>query len=211
MLTLSKVHQEIARYKYADQRFPRTDKATYWKYYFRLEAYFQELIDDIYGQAASVEFPITTKPIEEYLSGYALHYHPFDNRDFGKPELEGFWDSSPDNPFDLHILYNTNRSSVKRQRFTKIHETIHVLQFLDPEFRQFIDAFLTYETLPFDMVTRLVEGATDMATAMYLVPTSELVAQYQQCNDMNTLSDHFQVSYQSIVYRLKNTGILVPQ
>ncbi|MFH1286788.1 MAG: ImmA/IrrE family metallo-endopeptidase [Candidatus Magasanikbacteria bacterium] len=210
MLTLSKIHQEIARFKYADVRFPKTDEATYWKYYFKLETYFQEQIDDIYAQASYVDFPITTKPIEEYLSGYILHYHPFDNLEFGKPELEGFWDSSPDTPFDIHILYNTNGVPVKRQRFTKIHETVHVLQFLDPEFRQFIDDFLTYETLPFDMVTKLVESVANQATAMYLVPKSELVSQYQQCNDPNMLSEYFQVSYQSIVYRLKNTGILVP-
>lgn len=210
MSTLSKIHQEIARYKYADVRFPKTDKATYWKYYFRLEAYFQELIDDVYQQASDVSFPITTGPIEEYLSGYNIHYHPFDNQSCGRPELEGFWDSSEESPFDFHVLYNTSNVSVKRQRFTMVHETMHIVQHLDREFCQFIDDFLIYETLPFDMVTKLVERATDKATSMYLVPKEELVLQYRQCGDPNALAEYFQVSYQSIVYRLKNTGILVP-
>lgn len=210
MLSLSKIHQEIARYKYADVRFPKTDEATYWTYYFKLEKYFQELIDDIYEQSGEVVFPLSTKPIEEYLSGYIIQYHPFDKYKIGKPELEGFWDSSSETPFDIHILYNTNGVTAKRQRFTKIHETVHVLQFLDPEFRQFIDDFLNYGTLPFDMVTKLVESATNQATAMYLVPKSELVSKYQQCRDPRVLSEYFQVSYKSIVYRLKNTGILIP-
>lgn len=209
MSTLSRIHQEIARYKYTDVRFPKTDEATYWKYYFRLELYYQELIDDVYQQASKVEFPITTTPLEEYLSGYNLHYHPFDNKEWNKPELEGFWDSSKESPFDFHVLYNNN-VSVKRQRFTQVHETMHILQHLDHEFCQFIDEFLIYETLPFDMVVKLVERVADMATSMYLVPKEELVVQYRRCNDPKALSEYFQVSYKSIVYRLKNTGILVP-
>lgn len=210
MSNLSKIHQEIARIKYADVRYPKTDEGIYWQYYFRLETYFQELVDDIYLQASEVVYPITTKPIEEYLSGYVFHFHAFDKTIMGKGGIEGFWDCDSSRPFDIHVLYNTNGASKKRQRFTQVHECLHVLQFFDQEFRAFLDDFITYETLPYEMVSKLAERVADRAAAMYLVPKEELLTQYARLNNVHALSEYFQVSCQSIVYRLKNSGVLVP-
>lgn len=212
MLTLSKIHEEIARHKYTKKelKYAHTIETIYWQYFFRLEAYYKELIEDIYHQSNNVSFPISTKPLEEYLSGFNFHYHPFDKYKYNKPKLEGFWEEDPNDHSQIHILYNTSGASIKRQRFTKIHETIHVFQFYDPEFRQFIDEFIVYETLPFDKVTHLMERVADKATAMFLVPAKELRKQYEQSPNPYTLSNYFQVSHQSIIYRLKNTGILVP-
>ncbi len=209
MLNLSKIHREVARFKYGNIPFPKTNEAIYWQYYFRLETYFQELIDDIFEKASNVSYPIGTEQIEEYLSGYSIIYHPFDNQALNKPELQGFWDCDPSCPFEIHILYNTTGTSIKKQRFTKIHESFHILQYLDPEFRIFIDEFVKYETLPYDMVAKLVESVTNQATAMYLVPKSELLTQYARVNNLQLLSEYFQVSRQSLVYRLKNVGMFV--
>jgi Zn-dependent peptidase ImmA (M78 family) len=91
-----------------------------------------------------------------------------------------------------------------------IHEVFHVLEFVDDDFKRFMDDFLNYQTLPTDQIVKLLERVTDRAAAMYLVPKKELRKQYSVCPDPRYLSDYFQVSYQSIIYRLKNTGILVP-
>jgi hypothetical protein len=90
MLNLSKIHLEIQRIKNESVKHPKTDKQLYWQYYFRLESHFQDLIDDVLlGQ--DIVYPITTKPIEQYLSGFTIFYHPFEKYKIGKPNLEGCW------------------------------------------------------------------------------------------------------------------------
>lgn len=191
------------------ERFPKDDKGVYNQLYGKILRHYEHLIADIYQTAGCpIVFPIGTDLIEKYLTGFKLQYIPFDNIACGMRDVEGFW--APDDYEDgvVNIYYNKN-SNPNRQHFTKIHETLHLCQFLDPDFRALIDDVVLDKVLPEEMVKKLIERITEKTTAMYLMPEEQTIRKYQENKNVFQLAQDFRVSVQTAMYRLKECGIII--
>ncbi|HDQ22350.1 MAG TPA: ImmA/IrrE family metallo-endopeptidase [Candidatus Uhrbacteria bacterium] len=174
----------------------------------KLIVYYKELIGEIIKDNDGViEFPMQTSLIENYLSGYQIQYFGF----YGKAkDLSGYWESDEEDNSIVRIFYNTN-ATFERQRFTIIHELFHFCQSLDIKIQDYFDGLIVNSTLPKDVVVNLIEKATDKATAMYLMPNKYFEKKYYEVKDVQTLSDYFQVSAPSIIYRIKECGLPILQ
>lgn len=188
----------------------RDDQEIYNDYFQRLLGYYENLIDDIYKrQGGSVVFPIGTDILQGYLTGFKINYIPFDNRQMGLQHVEGHWEWDDHDASIINIFYNSNAVSY-RQHFTKVHETMHLFQFLDAEFRELLDSLIVQNVLPLSMIEQLMERVADRATATYLMPATQVVQQYNLGKNMLELARDFGVSVQTAMYRLKECGIMMP-
>lgn len=211
MLNTSKKRKAINNFYWLGQVYDNGVPVLYKRNYFyllnQLVAYYKNLIDHIiYESGGKIQLPMDATMLENYLTGYNLNYVGFSGKEHGL-NIEGFWgfDSLQEN--GINIFYNID-SNKKRQRFTKIHETFHFCQCLDTYFRSLFDYLKTESTLPEDVIHKLMEKATDKATAMYLMPNDYFIKKYQEIKDIDELSELFQVSAQSIYYRLKECNLI---
>lgn len=192
------------------ERYPRDDKGVYNQYYGRILKHYEQLIDAIYQTSGCpVVFPVGTDLIEKYLTGYELRYWAFDKSKLGLPNIEGFWEQDDREDGVINIYYNKN-TNPNRQHFTKIHETLHVCQFLDSDFRRLIDDIVLNNVLPLEMVQKLIERITERTAATYLMPKEQTVKKYSENKNILELAQGFKVSVQTAMYRLNECGIMVP-
>lgn len=165
-----------------------------------------ELIQHIIKFGNNVIFPPIAPPIDEmlfrrYFSGFNLKYVGIKNP--SQPNFEGYFDYNNGDPT---IIYNLNKP-YKRQRYTKTHETIHFIQSIDQEFLEIFDEAIL--KLPPAIIKRLLNRITERATAVYLMPADLFKKQVlEEQRTIRELSDSFQVSEQSIIYRLKELGLV---
>jgi len=165
-----------------------------------------ELIDSIIQDSGGkVTMPMETVYLENYLSGYKFEYIAFNNVQCGIPRKEGLYRIDRRT---IRIFYNTNKCSVKRQRYSKIHELWHICQLFDLEFRDAIDYLMEKTNFPPELIGELIEKSADKATAIYLMPNDYFISKYNETQNIRELSDYFQVSVPSIMYRMKECGLI---
>lgn len=189
---------------------PKDDKGIYNQLYGKILKHYEQLIADIYQTAGCpIAFPIGTDLIEKYLTGFELRYKPFDRAALGLQGIEGFWE--PDDREDgvVNIYFNQN-TNPNRQHFTKVHETLHLCQFLDSDFRVLIDDTVLNDVLPLEMVEKLIERITEKTAAIYLMPKEQTVKKYQENKNVLQLAQDFKVSVRTAIYRLNECGIMIP-
>lgn len=182
-----------------------------YEYFQRLNylvSYHKDLLSAVIPSDKSLQFPLNTDFLQKYLSGFRINYTPFDNS--FNPKLEGYYEKDPSNENVFNVYYNAN-SSYKKQRYTQTHETIHICQSLDPFFQTYFDELIVSQTLPNKLIIKLLEKATDKATAMYLMPQDYFHNKYRESSNVNELADYFQTSIQSVAYRLKELGLIYIQ
>lgn len=118
----------------------------------------------------------------------------------------------------VFVLYSENGNK-KQQRYTIAHELWHFYQRFDWQFIELFDDILLNSPLPDYLKKQLLEKATDKATAMYLMPNDFFIRKFQEItNERNgivsmskaveELSNEFQTSKQSVIYKLKECGII---
>mgnify|MGYP001213534392 CR=1 FL=1 len=184
---------------------PADCKGIYYQELNKLVAYSKRLINDIIKTAPNgISLPMDTDLIVNYLSGYTISYQGFN----GFLETrDGYWELDEETG-EITIFYDI-ATPLKRQRFTKIHETMHFIQSLDVGFQNYFDELLCNSTLPPEVVLKLFEKSTDKATAMYLMPQDYFIKKFKEVKSISVLADEFQVSEQSASYRLKECGITI--
>jgi hypothetical protein len=166
-----------------------------------------ELIDDmIYNSGRGIAMPMDTACLERYLSGYRFEYIPFNNVVCHMPNIEGFFEIDKEDGRTIRIYYNTN-CNAKRQRYSRTHELWHVCQMLDMKFLDMIDNLLRSDFPP-ALIHKLMEKSADKATAIYLMPNHYFVRKFGETQNLQELSDYFQVSVPSIMYRMKECGLI---
>lgn len=191
------------------ERFPKGNKEIYNQYFGKLLDYYNTFIDDVYRSAGCpIAFPVGTELIEKYLSGYSIHYIPFDNVLLGISDVEGCWELDERNPGQVNIYYNRN-APIYRQHYTKIHETIHFCQYLDSDFRQCIDEIYKHNILTKELTEKLVERITDRTTALYLMPERQFVNSFEKKKSIIEVAKQFNVSMKTAMYRLEECGIRI--
>ena len=149
------------------KEIPYYCKNTFYRNLNDLIDYSKDLIGEIIKKSGGVREPMDTDYFESYLTGYKLDYIPF-NKSFDK-NLDGFWMPDPNDNSKINIYYNSN-CSVKKQRYTKVHETIHFCQSIDKVFISKFDQISNEGILTTKIIYILLERATDKATAMFLKP-----------------------------------------
>ena len=168
----------------------------------------KDLIDSvIQNSGGKITFPMETIYLENYLDGYNFNYVPFNNILAKMMNTEGYFEIDKINRQNITIFYNTNCQS-KKQRFTKIHEIMHFCQYLDLEFLAVVDDLFDNQNFPAELIYKLVDKSADKATAIYLMPNDYFIKKYQETQNVQELSDYFQVSVPSIMYRLKECGLI---
>lgn len=188
--------------KYNDN-IPKYCRSEYYRWLHKLVSHQEDLINDILSTGSEpTEFPTDTCLIENYLTGFKFEYIGFCDETGIK---DGWWEIENNNL--VKIFYNQNAPET-RQRFTKIHELIHFLQFLDKTFKDLLDQAVLISSLPSDVIAKLIEKATDKAAAMYLMPCQYVAEKWQKNKNSLLLSKYFQVSQQSAEYRLKECKII---
>lgn len=193
------------RQTYVDN-IPADCRAVYYRLLNNLVVYNKKLITAIIeNSGAEISFPMEIDLIESYLTGFEINYIGF-NDFFGSKS--GYLEIDEEDENVVTIFFNTY-DSPKRQRYTKIHETLHFCQSLDDSFQYFFDELLTNSTLPLGVVIHLMEKATDKATAMYLMPNNYFNKKWREVGSISVMSEYFQVSEQSVAYRLKECGITI--
>jgi len=181
----------------------------YYKTYFslleELKSYYRGLIkDDIFGKYKNIPFPIGLRYIEDYLDGFKIKYLGFKINSINRNCLDGLWKLEDDNRTVI-VFFNAN-TIPERQRYTKLHELFHFCQSIDIAFLNYIDKIILENKLPIELVQKLVDKASDKAVAMYLMPEEEVIKKSEETQDVRELADYFEVSAQSILYRLKECG-----
>jgi hypothetical protein len=165
-----------------------------------------ELTDSIIRDSGGkITMPMETIYLENYLSGYNFEYIPFNNVSCGIPQKEGLYRI---NKQTIRIFYNTNNCNIKRQRYSKVHELWHVCQLFDLEFREAIDYLMEKTNFPPELIVELIEKSANKATAIYLMPNDYFIRKYNETQNIRELSDYFQVSIPSIMYRMKECGLI---
>ncbi len=193
------------RQTYVDN-IPADCRAVYYTLLNNLVVYNEKLITAIIDNSGTeISFPMETDLIQDYLTGFEINYIGF-NDFFGSKS--GYWEFDEEEENVVNVFYNTF-DTPKRQRYTKVHETLHFCQSLDDGFQYFFDELLTNSTLPAGVVIQLMEKATDKATAMYLMPNIYCKKKWREVQSIAQLSEYFQVSEQSVAYRLKECGITI--
>lgn len=173
----------------------------------RLVPYYKNLIDDIITEAGGkIKCPMDTEYITNYLSGYTINYESFYDSAGEKPK-DGYFEVADLENGVFTVFYNTYYPP-KRQHATKIHETFHIMQLIDLEFRKFVDNLIFETELPSDVIELLLERVSEKATFMYLMPNDYFIKKYQEVSDIKILSDYFEVSEESVFYRLKELGLV---
>ena len=207
--TLKRQYEPIENYYWLRQTYsdgiPADCKGVFYYHLNELTAKYKEMIDDVISSSGSrVVFPMDTDYLTDYFTGYDVQYIGFS----GGQEIEGYWEADSENDSLVYIFYNTD-SFFKRQRFTKIHETFHFAQSIDPWFMCYFDDIIENSTLPGDVIYKLMEKSADKATAMYLMPNEYFLKKYKEVGDIDELSSVVQVSKQSVRYRLKECGQII--
>src|SRR3989339_1445544 len=192
------------RQTYRDS-IPADCRGAYYEILNKLVAYFKELVDDIIREnGGTISLPMETDLFKNYLSGYNLIYTGFYNF-WG---VDGYFETDPDDNKTINIYYNTT-TPLTRQRFTKTHETFHFIESLDDKFLDLFDNLLLNSTLPKGVIIKLMEKATDKATAMYLMPNEYFIKKYREIKNPKKLATLFGVSEQTLCYHLKECGITI--
>jgi len=124
-------------------------------------------------------------------------------------DLDGFWKLDKE-AGKVFIFYNTDKP-VNRQHFTKPHELVHFSQSIDIFVLDFFDELYLDPEFPNALIPKLLEKATDKATAMYIMPNDYFVKKFKETRDIQIVSNYFQVSVQTAVYRLKECFPVRPQ
>jgi hypothetical protein len=172
----------------------------------KLVPYFRGLIEDIIKESGgTLNLPIDTEPMVKYLDGYTIDYVPFYDKSGEKPE-DGHLEIVDLEAGVFAVFYNTYYPP-KKQHATRIHETWHIFQLIDLEFRSFIDRLVLDTELPPDVIELILERATEKATFMYLIPNDYLKVKFNETQDMKKLSDYFQASEESLYYSIREAGL----
>lgn len=192
--------------KYKKQDIPDPLKYIYSHLLGKLKKHFEELIEDILLEnEGHISFPIGTKMLENYLTGYKINYLSFESDIKG---FEGYWKFDEFNNDTINIYYNSLSPEVK-QKSTKTHETFHVIQFLDMHLRSFFDTLMYDSRLSGELVEKLMERSVDKATDMYLMPEKYFLNKVKELKYANNkiaiskLSNIMKVSKKAIYCRLK--------
>ena len=180
------------------------DEFDYWKHFNRLIEHHKDLIAKVLPDHKFIPLPIGTDYLEAYLSGFALDYHPFENTD--SPDLEGFRLEDPNDPSHIHVYFNTN-CSLYRQRFTQIHETLHICQMYDSYLLDYLDWLLQNPAYTKEVVGHLKERVTDKVVGMYMMPEKYFREKYIENPEISFLSEKFHASAEAIKIRLQELGL----
>lgn len=197
--------------EYAQRNNIPVDQARAYKFLFNEGVkYFKYLIDDIIKvNGGIVALPMQNAYIEKYLTGFSFEYRIMEGFDV-QSEVEGYWKKNPFDPTHVIIFYKCNGYR-QRERYTQIHELLHVVQTLDPMFLNTFDDLIWNSTLPAQTITKLLERLTERATAMFLMPNDFFQEKYieirQQADgfgdaQIRELARVFDVSMQSATYRI---------
>lgn len=150
VLQKNKAHQ--TRFGKTSKRYQH--KVCVWKFHFL------GVVQELQRAFPPTSTPVDFVPMTSFLSGYNIHFHPFNplkvGVDFeGTNEIDGK---------DIHVYYSI-LVPPERQRFTAAHEFAHVLQRLD-------DAFLAdMESIEDDDErSAIIESVADYVASFYLVP-----------------------------------------
>jgi len=165
----------------------------------------------------NITMPMRMEYIERYMSGFEFEYVPFCYwlKGYGKVEGCKVYDGGSGK---LTVYYN-NCASYERQRFTQVHELMHFLQQQDGYFLDFLTELVDNTVLPPEVIVKILERATDKATAMYLMPNKYFIKKYEEIRnernnfefgELKELANAFQVSLQTAKYRLNECEIYVP-
>lgn len=186
--------------------YPQNNVDVYFQLLNKLVTHNKELIDSIIqNSGGKIIFPMETAYLEDYLNGYNFTYTPFNSFLAEIKGKEGFFEVNGTN---INIFYNNN-CDIKRQRFSKIHEVWHICQLFDLSFLNLIDSLLIDTDFPAELIVKLIEKSADKATAIYLMPNDYFIQKYRETKNVQELSDYFQVSVPSVMYRLKECGLIL--
>ena len=162
-------------------------KQLYYSQLKHWQAYFREAIDNILIAMPTLSIPIGFKPFEQYLSGFEVEYHGFDNTLL--PSVHGCH-TIEDSKIKIYFASNCPQT---RKRFSVAHEFIHIYQRLDPHFRS------SMEALPSDEVrAKLIERIAENIASYYLVPAPLLEDCYKRDKDIRSLTSTFCVSQKTM-------------
>ena len=200
-------YQPAIKYNY-NREIPIQFEFEYFKRLNFLNSYHKDLISAIIPENQTLIFPLNTDLIEKYLSGFRVTYSPFNNS-FNR-KLQGYYEKDPNVDNAYTVYFNISGVTYKKQRNTCVHETLHICQSLDPFFQTYFDELITNRTFPNKIIIKLLEKATEQATAMYIMPHKYFYNKYHETKSVNELSDYFQASIQSVVIRLKELGLAMP-
>jgi Zn-dependent peptidase ImmA (M78 family) len=182
------------------QGIPRCYLLTYTIALNKLIRNHKELIDDVIKENGGfIKLPIDIKMLEDYLGDFEIEYMTFSA---DAKHLSGFWKIDKDKDNKFLIYYNTN-CSVERQKFTKIHEIFHIIQFLDLEIRNLLDYLRLSTILPNEYINKLIEKSADKGASMFLMPNQYVKDKYMEIKDIQEMASIFQVSKEAMYWRLK--------
>lgn len=184
---------------------PADCKGVYYKLLNQVVAYNKNLIKDVIDTSGGeLSFPMETMLLQEYMTGWNIQYIGYEGSIFDT--YSGYWEQDNEDDSVVYIYYSLN-DSAKRQRYTKVHETFHFMQSVDVKMLDFFDTLVSNTTLPAGVVVKLMEKATDKATAMYLMPNKYFYDKWREMQSISALSEFFQVSEQSVAYRMKECQV----
>lgn len=170
----------------------------------------KRMIANVFGTDKKISIPISIDYLTNYLSGFDFKFIPV--YEFENEKIEGF--SHWDRKNDIVNIYYKAKSTYERQRNTKIHEIIHFCQMFEPDFINKLRDIREEKMLPEYLIRKLLERATEKATAMYLMPNYFFEREYSEIikkrNDLyevvDDLSKIFEVSKLATIFRLKECG-----
>ena len=142
--------------------------------------HFKNIVDDIIKSGGGmITTPMQPLYLERYFTGYTFEYRTFCNLYEFNRQTEGYWRIDPKNPSRVIIFYN-RCATHNRQRYSQVHELMHFLQTVDPQFLDFFDELILNSTLPENVVVKLLERLTNKAAAMYLMPNDFFRKKYEE-------------------------------
>lgn len=174
------------------------DEYEYLVQLYSIQNHLRAIIDEILPDDETLSFPIGTEYLQARLSGFTIDYKPFSKGN--AKDLEGFRLTDPFDESKVTVFYNTE-SSKYRQRYTQIHETLHICQLYDVALMIKIDELMANPAFPTEVVKHMLERATDKAVAMYMMPERFFKKKYVENPSVKFLSDFFETSIESVKIR----------
>lgn len=96
------------------------------------------------------------------------------------------------------VIFINNNDAISAKIFTLIHEVVHIL----------IGESASFDLRDFQSAENKIEIFCDVCTAEYLVPSSELIEQYQNTKILENLARYFKVSQIVILRRLLDNKLV---
>jgi hypothetical protein len=144
-----------------ENRYGKTSKCYQEKVY-KWKHHFLGVMQELQSAFPPEKLPIDFSSISLYLSGFNVHLESFNPNKHGY-DFEGV---SYVEGKDVYIFYSI-LVPPERQRFTVAHEFAHVLQKLDSEFLEDMEAIEDA-----DDRAKILEAVADYIAAFYLAPLS---------------------------------------